>query len=375
MTEREMQKFDKILERLKPVARQLIKLQLSEIPEHPEINKWYRYSPEGLVCSNGEPYHGCFKVGKENKLLILFNGGGVSIDDFTAARPNSIFEEPTGLNFYFSDVFLIADYMVRNGIPEVRDENPFKDWSMIVVPYASGDFHTGTNDFHYHDDELGDGIIHHHGHINLHKLLDGFKKYIRNPEKLLVTGLSAGGFATALLTDDIMDSFPECPDVTAVVDSAFLLYDGWQNTAKNQWKAPKPIYERLVSNNITLDSLVALHQKRPNTKIMFISSTKDSALSVYQSYIERKEMVVTAEDGNKYFQRIKQMCEDLQKQIPNVGLYLFDDPDPEIPFMTRHTIILDPLSYTMKSDGKTVYEWMINGANGLVEKVGLALLK
>ena len=374
MNAREKEKFERIDEKLKPIARKLLKLQLSEIPADPEVNKWYRYRPEGFYCASGEPYYGLYKVGKESKLMIIFGGGGVSIDDFTAARPNSIYH-PEPLTFYFNDVFMLADYMTYNGLPVVRDDNPFKDWSMILVPYTTGDFHTGTRIHQYHDDELGDGIVYHHGHINLHMLIDGFRKYLKNPEKILVTGFSAGGFATALLTDDILDCYPDCRDATAVVDSALLLYDGWHDTAKNQWGSPKAIYERLVSNNLTLDSLLALHKKRPEVKILFISSTKDAALALYQSFIDRKEMAVTAEDGEKYYRALQQTCDTLLKQIPAIGIYLFDDVVKETPYVTKHTIILDPLSYSMKSDGKNVFEWMYESANGNVEKLGMKLLE
>lgn len=374
MTEQESKNFDRLPEKVKPMAGRLLKMQLTEIPENPEINKWYRYKPSGLLCASGGEYHGLFKIGKENKLLVLFCGGGVSIDDFTAARPSSIFTDSEAKTFYFNDVFLIGDYFVRIGLPEVREDNPFKDWSMIVVPYATGDFHVGRNDHVFHDAELGDGVIHHHGHINLHALLDGIRKYVKNPKKLLVTGLSAGGFATAMLTDDIADAFPECKDVTAVVDSAMLIFNGWYNTARNQWKAPKTIYERLVSDNLVLDSLIALHEKRPDAKIMFISSTRDCALAQYQSYIERKELVATREDGEKYFARLWVMYTDLEEQIPEIGFYIFDKTLPELDNLTLHTLILDPQSYSLRMEGKTVFEWMMDGANGKPEKIGMGLL-
>jgi len=377
LTKREEQKFKKIHPDLMLTAQILLKYQLSEIPANPEVNQWYRYSPEGYVCANGEPYYGLYKIGKENKLIIFFCGGGVSLDEYTAARPISVYKAPETLysSFYFNDVFMMADWSAYNGLLLVCDDNSFKDWSMIIVPCANGDWHTGANDFAYHDSEMGDGILHHHGYTNYHMLIDGFKKYVDNPEKLLVTGSSAGGFATALLTDDIMDSYPNCHDVTSSVDSALLLFDGWHNTAKNQWGSPKTMYDRLISDNIVLDSLVALHKKRPEVKIMFISSTKDAALIRYQSWIDRREMKATEEDGLKFFRTLQQMCDDLQQKIPNIGIFLYDKPDQDFPYLTQHTIISDPASYTVKSNGKTVMEWMYNGVNGKMEKLGMKLFK
>ena len=61
-----------------------------ELPAKPKLNTNYEYWPEGAVCANGKPYHGCIRLGSENKLMICFSGGGVSVDEYTAARPQAV---------------------------------------------------------------------------------------------------------------------------------------------------------------------------------------------------------------------------------------------------------------------------------------------
>ena len=61
-----------------------------ELPEHPKQGKNYEYWPEGALCANGNPYHGCVRLGSANKLMIGFSGGGVSVDEHTAARPQRV---------------------------------------------------------------------------------------------------------------------------------------------------------------------------------------------------------------------------------------------------------------------------------------------
>ena len=56
-----------------------------ELPERPKQGKNYEYWPEGALCANGNPYHGCIRLGSTNKLMIGFSGGGVSVDEHTAA--------------------------------------------------------------------------------------------------------------------------------------------------------------------------------------------------------------------------------------------------------------------------------------------------
>ena len=380
MTEREKAKFDALPEALKPNAEFFLKKELPKLPDKLEQGKWYRNEPGNCVCANGEPYHGCFKLGSENKLAIMFCGGGVSINEYTAARPMSIYNEPGTDGHYFNDVFIIADASAgATGLFKDVEENPFRNWTMLFVPYANGDFHCGTNDFPYTSIDGKKETLHHHGYKNFKNLLEFIVRHIPNPEKILVTGYSAGGFATALLTDDIMDAFPLCNDATCAVDSALLVYDGWQSVAKEVWKTPKKIYERLTGNNLTLDSLKALRDKRgEKVKIMFISSTRDSALVEVQNYLDNGKFIATVEGGNKYEVTLGDMCRDLAKTVGDVGLFLFDAPE-EFAYLdfklTQHCILNSAHLFTIKTDGKNAVEWLFDGANGKLEKLGMNLLQ
>ena len=91
------------------------------------------------------------------------------------------------------------------------------------------------------------------------------KELVPHPDQIMVTGFSAGAFATSLLTDDVVGQFPDCRNITACVDSALLLYD-WQKVAREVWKSPEEIAARLTGNDLVADSLEALHTKRPEVK-------------------------------------------------------------------------------------------------------------
>ena len=85
----------------------------------------------------------------------------------------------------------------------------------------------------------------------------------------------------ALLTDDVMARIPSATNVTACVDSALLYYDGWLQTARDLWRAPDAICERLTGDNIVLDELVALRRSHNGVKILFTGSTRDHDLQIY----------------------------------------------------------------------------------------------
>ena len=65
------------------------------------------------------------------------------------------------------------------------------------------------------------------------------KNLFKNPKKLLIAGNSAGAFAVPALTDEILRTwYPDVSDVTLLSDSALLLYNKWEYTAREVWKAP-----------------------------------------------------------------------------------------------------------------------------------------
>ena len=120
-----------------------------------------------------------------------------------------------------------------------------------------------------------------------------------------------------MLADDVIGRFPTAKNVTVCVDSSLLLYDGWHDTAVNLWQAPKEISNRLTSNNIVLDSLIALHEKHgDNVKILFDCSYRDDTLLQYQSYINTGVMDKTKELGDQFQNNLREMVIGLQTSIP-----------------------------------------------------------
>lgn len=334
-----------------------------ELTGEPEIGKWYRITPENTKSSDGSEWHGIFRKGSENKVVVYFFGGGVSITGETSEG---------GKNFYATSMFG-QDFVAQGGIGSTVDENPFEDWSFIVIPYASGDFHSGTGEYHYTKNGK-DKIVYHNGYNNYSAYIDEVKKYIGEPDTLLVTGFSAGGFATSLLADDVIDRFPTAENITVCVDSSLLLYDGWHETAQNLWKSPSEITERLTSNNIVLDSLTALHNKRGDSvKILFDCSVRDDTLMQYQAYIREGKMSKTKANGDLFQKDLKAMVEGLQANIEGVGIYVWEYALDKDTKNTQHTIISSQVFEKLNGE-KSVADWITDAINGDVQTYGLELL-
>lgn len=333
----------------------------------PQVGKWYRLSPKDVVDSTGNQAHGLLRIGKEkNKVMVYFFGGGASINAETAEGGQKFYATTTGHQ----------DFVATWGIGSSQEDNPFKDWTILAFPYSTGDFHSGTNEFSYIDKNGKTKIIHHKGYENVMTIIDEAKDRIGNPDTLLVTGFSAGGFATALLADDVIERFPTANNITVTVDSSLLLHDDWKSIAENVWKTPEHISKRLISDNIVLDNLVALHEKRGDQiKILFDSSYRDGILQQYQAYIDNGQLMdATSESSDRFQNHLKEMVQNLQAKIEGVGIYIWNLEQDEKTTATQHTTVNFSTFFTPMSDGKSIANWMNDAINGNVSSYGLHLL-
>ncbi len=330
---------------------------------NPVVGKFYDVHPDGALTSNGKPWHGIFRKGKENKTVVYFFGGGVSITEETSKR---------GKEFYAVDM-TAQDFVANGGIGSSVEENPFKDWNFVIVPYTTGDFHTGTNELRY-DEKGKEKVIYHQGYKNYSLFMDSILPYVEDSDTLVITGFSAGGFATSLLADDVIDYFPEAANITVCVDSSLLLYDGWKETATNLWKSPIEISNRLVGDNIVLDSLNALHEKRgDNVKILFDCSYRDDTLQQYQAYINYGKMEKNKVNGDLFQKDLKDMVDALKTNNPDIGIYIWDYKADSKTRNTQHTIISSDFLVKLE-EGKSIADWLMDAVNGDVKTYGLHLL-
>ena len=346
------------------ILKKTVLVKHPELTGEPEVGKWYRITPEGTKSSDGSEWHGLIRLGTENKVVVYFFGGGVSITGETSEGGKEFYATTAG----------IQDFVASGGIGSDTEANPFKDWTFLVLPYATGDFHSGTGEYHYTDGGK-EKTVYHNGYNNYAAFIETAKQYVGEPDTLLITGFSAGGFATSLLADDVIDRFPSAENITVCVDSSLLLYDGWHETAVNLWQSPKEISDRLTTNNLVLDSLTALYNKRGDSvKILFDCSYRDDTLMQYQSYINTGKMDQTKALGDQFQKDLDKMVADLQENIPGVGIYIWRCGEDADTGNTQHTIISSNV-FDALEDGVSVADWIYAAVNGDVQTHGLELLE
>lgn len=347
-------------------------LRYPKLGDNPKEGKWYRVTSSEMKDSEGNGYHAFFKKGTENKVLIYFAGGGVSINEETAR------DDTYNTKMVQPDI-LANITMNMGGLASDSEDSPFGDWSMILFPYATGDFHAGTGEFHYTDKDGMEKILYHNGYVNYTETMKQVmeKAGISNLEAVVVTGYSAGGFGAALLADDVFTNYyPNAASKTVLVDASLLLYEDWHTVATDVWQTPEEISDKLTGNNLTLDCLTALHEKYGDgIHLLFDSSTRDGDLAKVQNYLDTGVMDITEKEADIYQQILKETIPQFKGAGVSLfiwdGLPWYDDPRN----LTMHTIIATPTVWLpFEEQQKSVAEWLSDAISGDLNDYGLELV-
>lgn len=191
------------------------------------------------TCRNGgKQFSFYFKPGKEKKLMVYFDGGGACWDSNTCVTG-----QQTRLPAYVPE---LPKTLRKQGLFDTANRNnPYRNWSMAVIPYCTGDIHWGSKDQDYTDFTGavtgvpgGTVTLHHRGFDNFLYVRDWLMhRYASEDEenrprafkhdrerdknaikKLLVTGSSAGGYGAAFAYPHLKQAFPDA--------DGYLLSDG-----------------------------------------------------------------------------------------------------------------------------------------------------
>lgn len=153
------------------------------------------------------------RPGDPKKLAVVFDGGGACWDNLTCSKP---FGGDGLLTFYSPDVPAGSDPSGYGGMLDFANPaNPVGDWTVVAIPYCTGDVHLGSADRSYrmvgNRDLPRNFTIHHRGFDNFMVVLDWITKNVpqEGVSDLLVTGASAGGYGAAGLFPWLAQAYPQ----------------------------------------------------------------------------------------------------------------------------------------------------------------------
>ena len=345
-------------------------------------NHYNRIFLPGSFCSDGTPANLYLWKGNGEDLMISFGGGGV-----VASREDCRY--PITLKSFLTnkimthvqnsgELFEFANFMLSKnlGILSPTEENPFAQWDKVIIPYVCGDFHTGTADIDYTDEEDAGQVFRSHGYTNFLNTMEMVKKRWPNPRCILITGSSAGSFGTSALAGKISEYYPECRNITVYCDSSYLKNDCWKEVAEDLWKTPRWISDSIHTDDLGGDWLEALYKNYGGRlKILYSSSTEDGVLARFSHYIHdgTYQIKVDGEWLETVHQGLKDRIRRFNEDGINIRYYINNRPD-KLSGGTAHCISQDINFSSYKVGGVTNAKWVFDAVNGSLYDVGMDLL-
>lgn len=190
---------------------------LTDLPQN-----WTKIEPAGDTrCAHNTPYAFWVHPGTTNKVIIYFQGGGGCYS-----------AETCGLAGSYKDAVTDNDnpaYTTSGIFNFNRPENPFREYTMVFVPYCTGDVHAGNRAETYTTQSGHTFDIYHRGYVNAHTALNWVYDNFEQPDSIFITGCSAGSIGSILHTPHVIQHYPE----TAVIQlgdsggglTSYILWD------------------------------------------------------------------------------------------------------------------------------------------------------
>lgn len=165
-------------------------------------NGWKQIFPGGeTVCARGEEYSFFYRAGDLNDVVIDFVGGGACWSFQTCSENSGTF---------IDSVEFLGRLIEEEGINGIYDheneKNPLGDWSHVLIPYCTGDLHWGDNVQTYTNENESFRIFH-KGAVNAKAVIDWTFGH-HNPDRIFITGTSAGGYASIYWLPNIKEHAP-----------------------------------------------------------------------------------------------------------------------------------------------------------------------
>jgi hypothetical protein len=168
--------------------------------------RWERIVPGGdCECSDGSEFSFWVRKASATKVLFYFQGGGGCFSAETCARDSDVYRTRVD-----------ADPAEEGGMFDFADDrNPFADYSVVFVPYCTGDVHIGNAIRTY-----APGLtVRHKGYVNGNAALDHLVATFPAATQVVVAGGSAGSIAAPLYAGLVSDRLPDA-QITVLADAS-----------------------------------------------------------------------------------------------------------------------------------------------------------
>lgn len=308
---------------------------------------WQEIYPGGAaICSDGSPYKFLTRKGSADKLLVYLQGGGACW-----FRQNC---DPAMQPSYNINVADFTGY--QTGIFNLENPaNPFADYTVVFAPYCSGDVHIGASDTVYPavTPEQQPLTVRHQGRANMQTVLDWTFANVRQPQRIFVTGSSAGAIPSPFYASLIADHYVAAT-VTQLGDGAggyrrlnddTRPHDSWGTF---NFITDEPGFAELDADTMVYESLyIAAAKKHPNVQFAEYDAAQDS--------VQKRFLALSGQTDVDLLDAITANQADIRAEADNFSSFISGG--------ASHTVLARPEFYTFAAAGTSIRDWVAALAN------------
>lgn len=329
------------------------------IAEDTAAAAWIRIEPQAVrigdrtyepTCSQAEgadpAYAFWYRKGTTDSLVVYFDGGGACWDDATCAAPRLARGVQGRPSLYTAELLPSDDVTQMRGIFDLGNvRNPVRDWSMLFIPYCTGDVHSGSNTARYSDPRTGKPyVIEHRGWDNAQVIMHWMRDHVPQPRNLLVTGSSAGAYGAATHYTALREMYPRGRGVFLGDAGQGVTTPDFFGRRNSNWnyQLPESVFGRGAQLTADDDMVAKLAAHFPRDRFAQYTTTYDG--------IQRAFYSLMGADKTCDAWTLKMTRElEHRKRTPNFRAYLARGE--------THTILRSPLFYTESSGGMRFMQW------------------
>ena len=295
-------------------------------------------------CSDGSDWSFYAREGTAgaSKVMVLFEGGGACWNELTCTPATGVYKRQVadGRDGYGATTLADLDGVFDATNPA----NPLADYTVIFIPYCTGDTHLGNAEVAYGDDL----VIQHRGAINSRAAMNWVVDTYPDVDELFVTGMSAGSVPTplfaGLLADELPDArvvaladasgaYPTAPEISAVIErhGSMDIVPDWE------------VYAGATAADLGIPALMwQTAQHNPDIVLARYDNAYDSVQAAFRTFLGIPADDLAAE--------ILAIDAEIETNGRPVASYVAPGDD--------HTILLSNRLYSETVDGVAFVDWL-----------------
>lgn len=313
---------------------------------------------DGTGCAGDSTFVFRVRPALPDKVFIYLNGGGA------CWRAQDC--DPKGRPTYTTNVDSANDASIRQGLFDVsNDDNPIRDFTMVFVPYCTGDLHLGARTVDY-ESRAGARTfsVRHAGAENVAAVLDWLYASVHAPRIVFVAGSSTGAVATPVIAAQVARHYPRAR-VVQLGDAMGGIRSDSVPQLLAAWGAMDELWKDAAFRNV--DSSAFTFQR------LYTAAGRSAARVRYAQYNtvdDATQLALLAQMGTKPAPTARFLARNIE-QLSDAVPYFRSYTAPG----RTGAVLRSNALYTTTVGGVKLSEWISSLVNGeSVDDVGSSLL-